>query len=681
MPDYQGLYLARGSKVVFEEQPWKIDSWDGAHVVIVRRGKDPVRIDTGALIHAQPQHHRFELARTMHYTQSFTTFEMLDKSAKEHAEEKAEHVRELQTGYRSGDRHHALPGEPRPEYDPREVTTIGKRRAAKARELKISTRTLRRWEARYRRGGVVALSHLTQLAPRVSFPGVDPRWTAAFRAVVKKALTETTPPIKVLIEAATLNAPDAKPPCQATAYAMFKEFKEGTGLDLISKTRDSVNARPGKRSRLRTVTYPGEIIQLDTTALDVFCIDPDGGKPFRPELTVAIDQYTRCILGMVIARKTSAGHVASLMAEVIQPRPLNPAWPGNPTWPYHGVPFSVQYTSHTDDEDPAFGPAVTPETVVVDNGKVFTGWDMKGIAGLIGYSLEATRPGSGFSKGQVERFFGTMARGALARLLGYTGGHVSATLGDPASQAKYTPDDILEYLRQWVATEYHLTKQKDLYAPGTQFGNHSPFEMYSIGMETQGVLRAPVDVDLRYRILPIAPRKVTHTALQVRKRKYNSQVLQEFQGRKSAFPEGKWPIHWDANDRSAVWLEDDHHQFHRIPWTESTKTPAAMTDEVVAVVDTLRLECDQRAALKAAAQADLRQHNRYRDENIAPVKPKKSGKRSDQQVVAAAEEFLHAAARDAVEEAQVNFERGTTRPLPAGLGYGSGFRARRDDGR
>ncbi|OII25167.1 Mu transposase C-terminal domain-containing protein [Curtobacterium sp. MCBA15_013] len=676
MPDYLGLYLSRGSKVVFQEKSWRIDKYDGDHVIIARPDTDPVRIETGSLIHAQPQQHRLDLASMMHYTQSFTTFELLMTSAKEKAERKAGHVRELQTGYQSGNEHEALPGEPRPEFDPRVVRTIGKRRAAKARQLNVSIRTLHRWEKRYRRGGVVALTHRTQLAPRVSFPGVDPRWTASFRAVVTKALTETTPPTKVLIEAATLNAPDAKPPGRATAYAMFKEFKEGTGLDLISKTRASINARTGKRLPLRTVSYPGEIIQLDTTTLDVFCVDPEGGKPYRPELTVAIDQYTRCILAMVIARKTSAEHIATLMAEVIQPRPLNPDWPGNPTWPYHGVPYSVQYTSHTEDEE-LIGPAVTPETIVVDNGKVYTGWDMKGIAGLIGFSVEATRPGSGFSKGQVERFFGTMARAALARLLGYTGGHVSSTLGDPAAQAHYTPGEILEYLRQWVATDYHLTKQQDLYAPGTEFGNHSPFEMYTIGMETQGVLRAPVDVDLRYRILPIEPRKVTHGPLRIRNRKYNSPILQEFEGRKSTFPDGRWPIHWDANDRTTVWLEDDDHRFHAIPWTEKTKTAFPMTDEVVRVVDLLRSESDHRADLQAAARADLSQHNRYL-ENHAPT-PTMPSKPLEQDVVAAAEEFLQTAARDAVSAAQEGVERGAARPLPAGLGYGLGFRTRGAD--
>src|SRR5262245_11128501 len=43
------------------------------------------------------------------------------------------HLMETETGYRSGSPLHALPGEPRPDYDPA-VTTLHQRRLAKAAE-------------------------------------------------------------------------------------------------------------------------------------------------------------------------------------------------------------------------------------------------------------------------------------------------------------------------------------------------------------------------------------------------------------------------------------------------------------------------------------------------------------------------------------------------------------------
>ena len=74
---------------------------------------------------------------------------------------------ETETGYRSGSPLHALPGEPRPDYDPA-VTTLGERRLAKVAEMaalgagsaamlglaRISERTLTRWAGQCRRYGI-----------------------------------------------------------------------------------------------------------------------------------------------------------------------------------------------------------------------------------------------------------------------------------------------------------------------------------------------------------------------------------------------------------------------------------------------------------------------------------------------------------------------------------------------
>ncbi|MDF3146458.1 MULTISPECIES: hypothetical protein [unclassified Streptomyces] len=63
----------------------------------------------------------------------------LTESQLERARLRAAHMLEAQTGYRSGHPARALPGEPRPAYDP-ERTTLAQRRRAKAEELKALAR-------------------------------------------------------------------------------------------------------------------------------------------------------------------------------------------------------------------------------------------------------------------------------------------------------------------------------------------------------------------------------------------------------------------------------------------------------------------------------------------------------------------------------------------------------------
>jgi len=66
--------------------------------------------------------------------------------------ERAAHLREVLTGYRSGHAETAIVGEPREQYDPQ--TALMRRYEAKAEELGIGLRTLRRWVGGIRTFGV-----------------------------------------------------------------------------------------------------------------------------------------------------------------------------------------------------------------------------------------------------------------------------------------------------------------------------------------------------------------------------------------------------------------------------------------------------------------------------------------------------------------------------------------------
>ena len=59
------------------------------------------------------------------------------------ARQRAGHVREVLSGYRSGSGELAAPGEPRPQYAP--GVPLMRRYEAKAEELGVTSRTVRRW--------------------------------------------------------------------------------------------------------------------------------------------------------------------------------------------------------------------------------------------------------------------------------------------------------------------------------------------------------------------------------------------------------------------------------------------------------------------------------------------------------------------------------------------------------
>ena len=94
----------------------------------------------------------------------------LPKKRLEEVRERAAHVREVLTGYRSGNSEFAGAGEPRAEFD--HSLPLCDRYAAKAAELGVDVRTIRRWVKAYPGGHPVrraraGRSQFSQLKPFV----------------------------------------------------------------------------------------------------------------------------------------------------------------------------------------------------------------------------------------------------------------------------------------------------------------------------------------------------------------------------------------------------------------------------------------------------------------------------------------------------------------------------------
>jgi hypothetical protein len=87
--------------------------------------------------------------------------------------ERAGHVREVLTGYQSGTAEVVRAGEPRAEYEPSKP--IRARQAAKAAELGVSERTVRRWVQAYSEAGEAGLLDERRLTGRGSTLARAPR--------------------------------------------------------------------------------------------------------------------------------------------------------------------------------------------------------------------------------------------------------------------------------------------------------------------------------------------------------------------------------------------------------------------------------------------------------------------------------------------------------------------------
>lgn len=485
--------------------------------------------------------------------------------------ERAGHVRELLTGYRSGSADAPRPGEPRVEYDP--AAPLRARQDAKARELGLSERTIRRWVRSYREAGEAGLLD----ARRVNGHGsaVDPRWEDACRLVVAEHVNASTPTASALLQLiderldADCGVGVVRRPSTATAYRHLNRLTKGTNaLRGSAKARRSIAQRPaGAYGRLRA-TRPGEYVILDTQDLDVFAMEPVTCRWVPIQLTVAQDLFTRCIIGLrVTPVSTKAVDVAGVLYETVTPQPAPPDWPEQACWPYHGIPQQLVFT----EEGRLPGvPVCPPETLVIDHGKAFLSAHVISVCTRLGISIQPAQPKKPTDKPTVERFFRTLRERLIQHLPAYKGPDIYSR-GEAVEDAAFLYlHEVERVIREWIALIYHRGKHNGLTVPEWPHLGLSPNEMYEIGVAKAGLLRIPRSPELVYDFLPVSYRTIQHYGVEVNGLRYNSPILDRYRNTQSphgGVHAGKWPIRVNPDDVRWVYFQDpDDNAWHRLEW-------------------------------------------------------------------------------------------------------------------
>jgi hypothetical protein len=193
-------------------------------------------------------------------------------------------------------------------------------------------------------------------------------------------------------------------PSRATAYRILEQLENRHPTFRLStkKNRDIAERPNGVYGKLRP-TQPGEYLLMDTTSLDVFALDPVTLRWVQAELTAGMDWYTRCVTGIrVTPVSTKSVDAASVLYQAYRPRPAGKNWPVHAVWPEHGIPRSVLIDVDAV-EGPLIGtagPAIVPETVVVDHGKIYVSEHLTSVCERLGVSIQSARLRTGRDKGR-----------------------------------------------------------------------------------------------------------------------------------------------------------------------------------------------------------------------------------------------------------------------------------------
>ena len=495
------------------------------------------------------------------------------------AREKAEHIREVQTGFKSGNEEIRLAGEPRPEFDPAS-TRPGDRRRAKASELSVSLKTLHRWEVRFDLGEELSLLDLRGLRAQSPFANLDTRWIDTCRHVIeenvlgsKRSITATLAVVEARL---SREYPDGgvKIPGLTAAHQAVHEITRGSGaFKANTKAKRSIANRPlAPYGRLRAVR-PGEYVLLDSTPLNVFGIAPITGRWIRVDLTVAMDLYDRSILGLRLAPvSTKSIDVASVLMEALWPQELPSSWGAEAVWPFHGVPANIVVDAETFHPGRFRRPGVVPETIIIDHGKPFMSLHVSSVCRRLGISIQPAHVYTPTDKAPIERFFRTIEE-LLQELPGYKGSDVSSRGKDVETETVYTLPQLEEIVREWIATIYHRRPHaglKDLQIPGVVM---SPAQKFEQGVTVAGRLRVPNDPNLLIEMLPVVKRKFNHYGVEIGGLRYSGPVVAKYHDRVRSSANGKtsWLFFVNPDDMTKVYFHDaDDSTWHTLYWEHAS---------------------------------------------------------------------------------------------------------------
>jgi len=466
--------------------------------------------------------------------------------------------------------------------------------------LGISARTARRRAGRYAEQGLAGLVDARLL--HQSRRSVPPEWDEACLQVLASFTDRSNPTMKSVIRKTNAlyltHHPTGAVPSQAVAYRRLRELDKGRYTFGAAKQRRSVAERPeGVLGRLRA-DRPGQYVVLDTTRLDVFAMEPVTGRWVNTELTVAMDLYSRCILGLVLrAVSTKAQDVAAVLYQVVTPQQWGPEVDGPVPAPYVGIPDTL-ITQST---------GAVPDTIVVDHGKVYLSGHTKAVCHRLGINIQPAIPHKPTDKPTIERFFRTLRQQLLEHLPAYKGPDVYARGKDVEAEAFYYVTELEAIIREWVGI-YHHSAHAGLCDPHLPTVELSPAEMFARGTAAAGVLRLPATQDLRMEFLDVAWRTIQHYGVEIDGRRYDGPGLNLYRGTTSPYGgahPGRWPFMVDRDDVRTVFFQDpDTREWYELVWEHAAGLQAPFSAEAAAYTRGLSLKSDRHVD-PGGALADL----------------------------------------------------------------------------
>ena len=504
---------------------------------------------------------------------------------------------------------------PRPEYDPG-LVSLTRRERAKAAELTAAGRpvtasAVKQRRQRYEAGGLAAMADHRAARRTPPHGRADPRVVEAMRQAIGEATHASTRTASHVfwragqILEAGHGAGAVALPSRASLYRLFSSLSAGKHVTGSARTRRSLAARPDGPFSTLQPSAPGELMEIDSTPLDIL-VRLDDGVEGRAELTAMIDVATRTVTAAVLQPSAKAADASVLLARTVTPEPLRPGWARALAMSASALPHRRLSGIDARMEAAAARPVIVPDTIVADHGKVFMSRNFRASCAWLGISLQPARKATGTDKPHIERTLGSVATLFAQFVAGYTGRSPEYRGRGEALRAVWSLRELQELLDEWIIAAWQNRPHdglRDPLHPGRAF---TPNEKYAAMVEAAGYVPVALTAGDYVELLPARWHAVNAYGVKVNRRTYDGEELNPFRQQPSGVKEHKdlWEVHSDPYDISRIWVRDHWNggwvtvfwtQLHRVaaPFGEMAwdharaRQPAATEADLADAVDSL----------------------------------------------------------------------------------------------
>ncbi|WP_225882139.1 transposase [Streptomyces aureocirculatus] len=494
------------------------------------------------------------------------------------------HVREVETGYPTP----SGKGLVKPQYDPA-VTTLAQREQAKADELaaqgwpRVSRATVRRWRARYHADGVWGLVVRRRGSTRLE--RADPGWsTRCVRCCLRRLCVRAREGGRSgcggrrsggWMHGMVSSRSRCRPCPRSNSSTLWRSPSGCRG-----RWRSGVPApRAAPPFKPTLALRPGEIVMMDSSPLDAMVV-LDDGVVGRLELTTAVDVAVRGLWGVLRPAGTKLTDVAVLLAQMMTPVVMRPGWDAALSMAASVVPHERLTAVDERLKDAAARPVIVPETVVVDQGKVFISPATRAACESLGISLQPVPPANGPAKGHVERSFGSIGTEFCQWLPGFTGSRVSER-GSRVEQERLWTVSELQVLWEEFLVHWHHHPREGLRHPLMPKKALTPNQMWAALLPVAGYVPVPLSADDFVELLPVRWQPITDAGVRFDYRTYDDPCLNGHRGQDSgvASEKGLWEVHYNPYDPVRIWVRLPE-GFREVAWIHATSVGRPFTHHV-----------------------------------------------------------------------------------------------------